>query len=261
MRATAFFLITASIAATPLLAHDTWIAPDRFLVHRGETIALHMTSGMDFPKLDFAIKPDRVARAVVRLGKRSWKMTPRAAAHSLDFRTPLRAAGVATIAVDLDRKSIELTPAQVTEYLDEIGADADLRHLWSESPEPKRWREIYTKHAKSFVLVDKADDSWKEPAGLTLEFVPLENPTSLRAGDALPIRLIESGKPLANFSVGLVHEGDTHGTIVKTDGDGRTTISLPKSGRYMLRATHIRPAHQPDADWISDFTTLTVNVR
>lgn len=260
MRATAF-LISISVAAAPLLAHDTWIAPDRFRVHRGETIALHMTSGMAFPKLDFAIKPDRVARAVVRVEKRSWKMTPTAGAHSLDFRTPVRAVGLATIAVDLEPKSIELTPSQVIEYLDEIGADADLRRLWSEQPEPKRWKEIYTKHAKSFVLVGNADDSWKEPAGLFLEFVPLADPMSLHPGDVLPIRLIESGTPLANFSVGLVHEGDAQGTIVKTDGDGRATISLRKPGRYMLRATHIRPAHRPDADWISDFTTLTLNVR
>src|SRR5438093_154353 len=109
MRAAVAFLFILSTSAAPLIAHDTWIAPDRFLVHRGEVIALRMTSGMDFPKLDFAIKPDRVTRAIVRLGKRSWRMTPQAAAHSLDFRTPGRVAGVATIAVDLEPKSIELT--------------------------------------------------------------------------------------------------------------------------------------------------------
>src|SRR5437867_10744430 len=261
MRATVAFLSILSLSDAPLIAHDTWIAPDRFLVHRGNTIALHMISGMDFPKLDFAIKPDRVARAIVRMGKRSWRMTPQAGAHSLDFRTPVRAAGVATIAVDLEPKSIELTPSQVMEYLDEIGADAELRRSWSESPEPKRWREIYTKHAKSFVLVDKVDDSWKEPAGLALEFVPLGNPTSLRAGAALTVRLIKSGKPLEDFSIGVVHETDPRGTILRTDGDGRVTISLPRSGRYMLRATDIRPAHRTDADWISDFTTLIVNVE
>jgi len=249
------------LLATPLLAHDTWITPDRFAAHRGETIALHMTSGMEFPKLDTAIKPDRVARAVIRVGRQSSAMKTRAGEHSLDFRIRIRSTGVATVAVELQPKSIELTPAQVTEYLDEIGADADLRRLWNERPEPKRWREIYTKHAKSFVLVDKADASWKEPVGLGLELLPLVNPTSLQAGDTLSIRLIESGKPLANFPVGVVHQADSHGTIVKTDSDGRVRVPLPKPGRYMLRATHLRPAQRADAEWISDFTTLTVNVQ
>jgi uncharacterized GH25 family protein len=252
---------TVLLVATPLLAHDTWIAPDHFTAHRGETIVLHLTSGMEFPKLDTAIKPDRVARAVIRVGRQSAVVKPRPGEHSLDFRARIRSSGVATIAVELQPKSIELTPAQVTEYLDEIGADADLRHLWNDRPEPKRWREIYTKHAKSFVLVDRTDDSWKEPLRLGLEVMPLVDPTSLHTGDTMPIRLVESGKPLANFSVGVVHEADSHGTILKTDSDGRVAVPLSKPGRYMLRATHLRPAQRAEADWISDFTTLTVNVR
>jgi uncharacterized GH25 family protein len=253
--------ILALLTATALLGHDTWIAPDRFAARRGDTITVHMTSGMAFPKLDTAIKPDRVERALMRLGNRSSKITAHAAAHSLDFQARVHRKGVATLAVELQPKSIELTPAQVTEYLDEIGADADLRRLWNDRQEPKRWREIYTKHAKSFVLIEKADDSWKEPIGLVLEFVPLMNPTGLHAGDSLPVRLIEGGKPLADFSVGVVRGEDARGTIVTTDADGRATIPLPRSGRYMVRATHIRPAQRADADWTSDFTTLTVNVR
>ena len=252
---------TVLLVATPLLAHDTWIAPDRFTAHRGETIVLHLTSGMEFPKLDTAIKPDRVARAVIRVGRQSSVMKPRPGEHSLDFLTRIRSSGVATIGVELQPKSIELTPPQVTEYLDEIGADADLRRAWNDRPEPKRWREIYTKHAKSFVRVDNPDDSWKEPLGLGLEFLPLVDPTSLHAGDTLPVRLIESGKPLADFSVGVVGEADSHGTILKTDSNGRVNVPLPRAGRYMLRATHLRPAQGADADWISEFTTLTVNVR
>jgi uncharacterized GH25 family protein len=254
-------LLLGLLTAAPLLAHDTWIAPNRFAAKRGETIELQMTSGMEFPKLDTAIKPDRVSRAVMRLGGQASTIAPRAGEHSLAFAAHPRRNGVATIAVELAPRSIELTPAQVTEYLDEIGADAELRRQWNEWPEPKRWREIYTKHAKTFVRVGRADDSWREPSGLALEFVPLSDPTSLRPADTLTVRLLENGQPLANFPVGVVHEADSSGTILKTDTDGRVVIPLPKRGRTMLRATHLRPSQQPDADWISDFTTLTLNVQ
>jgi uncharacterized GH25 family protein len=249
------------LTAAPLFAHDTWIAPNRFVAHRGDTIELQMTSGMEFPKLDTAIKPDRVARAAIRLGGHLSRMDARSAEHSLAFAARLRANGVATIAVELAPKSIELTPAQVTEYFDEIGADAEVRRQWNDRPEPKRWREIYTKHAKTFVRVGRADDSWKEPSGLSLEFIPSSDPTSLRVGGTFPVRLMQNGKPLANFPVGVVHEADSHGTILKTDSDGQMNIPLPKRGRYMVRATHLRPAQRSDADWLSDFTTLTVNVQ
>jgi uncharacterized GH25 family protein len=254
-------LLVVLLTAPLLSAHDTWIAPNRFVAARGDTIELQMTSGMEFPKLDTAIKPDRVARAMIRLGGHTSRIAARSAEHSLAFAARLRANGVATIAVELAPKSIELTPAQVTEYFDEIGADAELRRQWNDRPEAKRWREIYTKHAKTFVRVGRADDSWKEPSGLSLEFIPLRDPTSLRVGGTLPVRLLENGKPLADFPVGVVPEADSQGTILKTDGDGRASIPLPRSGRYLLRATHLRPGQRADADWISNFTTLTVNVE
>jgi len=248
------------LTAAQLFAHDTWIVPSRFVARRGETIEIQMTSGMEFPKLDTAIKPDRVSRAVVRLGGHASAMDPRSGEHSLNFNARLRANGVATVAVALAPKTIELTPAQVTEYLDEIGADVDLRRQWNNRPEPKRWREIYTKHATTFVRVGRPDDSWQQPAGLALEFIPLNDPTSLRVAGMFPIRLMENGAPLANFPVGIVHETDSHGTILKTDSGGRLSIPLPRAGRYLIRATHLRPVQRPDADWISDFTTLTVDV-
>ena len=49
-------------------------------------------------------------------------MTPISGAHSVDFRARVRGTGIATIAVELGPKSIELTPAQVAEQLDGIAA-------------------------------------------------------------------------------------------------------------------------------------------
>src|SRR6266550_6575800 len=131
-------LVGFSLLALPLCGHDTWIAPDQFAVRRGNAIELHMTSGMAFPKLDTAIKPERIARALIRVGGRSSTMVPfRTGVHSLDFRIPNRSTGVATIAVDLKPNTIQLTPKEVAEYLDEIGADAAVRRRWSDQPEPK----------------------------------------------------------------------------------------------------------------------------
>src|SRR5438876_646271 len=85
------------LTAPLLFAHDTWIAPNRFVAARGDTIEFQMTSGMEFPRLDAAIKLDRVARAVVRLGGHTTPIAARSAEHSLAFAVRLRANGVATI--------------------------------------------------------------------------------------------------------------------------------------------------------------------
>lgn len=247
-----------------VFAHDTWLLARHSQVQPGASVILDLTSGMAFPALDYAIKPDRVARASVRLAGKTFSIKNRnPAAHSLRFSAPLPELGIATVWVELAPKSLELTPPQVKEYLDEIGASAEIRSSWETAAQPRHWRETYTKHAKTFVRVGppRADPSWAEPAGMTLEIVPEKDPTLLHPGDELPVRVLRQGKPFPSFPVGLVREGDPHGTLQHTDAAGRATFRLDRAGRWLLRATDLRRSSKPAMDWESDFTTLTFQVQ
>jgi hypothetical protein len=250
-------------AALPALAHDTWLLPERASVPPGTEVALDLTSGMAFPALDSAIQADRVGRALCRLaGKTTPIVTKKTGAHSLELRTKLAAPGVATLAVVLTPKPIDLQPAEVAEYLDEIGASAAIRQAWTGMKEPKRWHEVYTKHSKTFVRVgDPAGDrSWSEPLGLGLEIVPEKDPTVLAAGDEVPVRVLRKGKPVPGFTVGLVHEGEAKGLLKITDARGRVVFRLDQSGRWLLRGTDLRQA-SGNGSWESDFTTLVLVAR
>ncbi len=257
-------LLPALLCATlsnVAFAHDTWLVAQRPTAALGSSVILDLTSGMAFPALDYAIKPDRVARASVRLaGKTSPVKNQKSAAHSLRFSALVPEPGIATVWVELAPKSLDLTPPKVKEYLDEIGASPEIRHAYEAAPEPRRWREVYVKHAKTFVRVGepKEDRSWAEPVGMDLEIVPEKDPSTLQAGDDLPVRVIRQGKPAASFSVGLVREGDAHGTLKTTDTEGRVTFRLDRAGRWMLRGTDLRRSAKPGTDWESDFTTLTL---
>jgi hypothetical protein len=250
-------------AALPVLAHDTWLLPARASVPPGTEVALDLTSSMAFPALDYAIKADRVGRALCRLaGKTTPIATRKTGPHSLQLRAKLAAPGVATLAVVLAPKSIDLKPAEVAEYLDEIGASAAIREAWAGMKEPKRWHEVYTKHAKTFVRVGEpaSDRSWAEPLGLGLEIVPEKDPTTLAAGDELPVRILRKGTPLPGFPVGLVHQGDAKGGLKTTDAEGRVVFRLDRPGRWLLRGTDLRQASGAGS-WESDFTTLVVESR
>ncbi|HTG31554.1 MAG TPA: DUF4198 domain-containing protein [Thermoanaerobaculia bacterium] len=256
-------LLCAALA-TAAFAHDTWLVAQRSTVPTGGSVTLDLTSGMAFPALDYAIKPDRVARASVRLaGKTSQIKGRKSAAHSLRFSAPLAETGIATVWVELAPKSLDLTSPQVKEYLDEIGASPEIRRAYETAPEPRRWREVYAKHAKTFVRVGQPqeDRSWAEPVGMDLEIVPEKDPSTLHAGDELPVLVIRQGKPAASFPVGLVREGDAHGTLKATDAAGRVTFRLDRASRWMLRGTDLRRSTKPATDWESDFTTLTLVVQ
>jgi uncharacterized GH25 family protein len=255
-------LTIAALLGTSARAHDTWLIPDQFNLAPKATVTLDMTSGMEFPKLDVAPKPERVESAKCRLAGKTFDITNKSAApNSLQFKAKLADVGVATFWVKLPPRSIELKPDQVKEYLDEVDAPEALRQQWAEMKE-QRWRESYTKHPKTFTRVGEppSDRSWAEPAGMFLEIVPEKDPTALKAGDDFPVRVLKNGAPFAGFSLNAVSAGETKGETRKTDSDGRVTFRLNKEGRWLFRGTDIRKSDQPDTDWESDFATLTLEV-
>ena len=251
-------------SATLVAAHETWLLPSSMRVPVGRTVALSLTSGMAFPADDFAIDPKRIARAEIRLnGKLEQLRGGRSRPTALRYTWIPRAAGVATIAVELAPKTLVLQSKLIEEYFQEIHAGPSIRAQWDSIPKPKQWRESYIKHATSFVRAGapRGDSSWASPLGLGLEIVPERDPTVLVEGDALPVRVLRRGAPLSGFAVGARREGQSSESFVTTDGTGRVSVPLPGAGRWLLFGTDLRRAKEPGLEWRSDFVTATIGVR
>jgi uncharacterized GH25 family protein len=262
MRRRSFAAALALAAAFPALAHDTWLVPRKSAVARGGFVRIDLTSGGEFPALDFAIAPDRIARSGLRLDGKSLRFSGRdRQKHSLVLARAVDRAGVAAAWVELKPKSLELKPEEVAHYLEEIGETEALGKQLAGRP-PARWREVYRKHAKTFLRVGtpQGDRSWGEPVGMALEIVPESDPTALAAGDVLPVRVLEGGRPLANFPLAAVSAGRKDRRIIRTDAEGRTRITLDRAGPWLLAGTRLSPSTKPGVEWESDFTTLTLAV-
>ena len=251
-------LLGFTVALAP--AHDTWLAPNKFKVPPRTTVTLDLTSGMEFPKLDVGPKPERVEAAQCRLAGRTFDMKETtAAAKSLQAKAELSEAGVATLWLKLQPKALELKPEEVEHYLEEVSPPEELKKQWSEM-NPKRWRELYAKHQKTFVRVGQpqSDTSWREPVGTFLEIVPEKDPTAVGLGDEFPVRVLKDGAPLAGFSLNAVAANETKGETRQTDAEGRVAFRLNKAGAWLLRGTDIRKSTKPDTDFESHFVTLTL---
>ena len=250
------------LCARPLFGHDTWILPQRARVAPGTELSLDLTSGMAFPANEVAVKPDRLARASIRLGGKATDLPQGSAAKdSLRIKARVLEPGIAALWVESKPRTLELKPKEVREYLDEIGAWDSIGKKW-EAEGSGRWRETYVKHAKTFVRVGEpsGDSSWSEPVGMRLEIVPEKDPTLLVSGSDLPVRVLMDGKPLSDFPLGFVAAGQKTGSFQKTDEKGRAQISFNRQGWWLLRATLLTKSSQPDTDWESHFATLTVFV-
>ncbi len=256
-----------SLAALALLglassaaAHDTWLLPRKPAPGARPSVTLDLTSGMAFPRLESAIAPDRLRRAGLRVAGREMALASRKGTKALALAASGTGEGVAVAWVELHPRPLELTAAQVEEYLAEIGEQDGAGREWALRPEPKRWRETYRKLAKAvFVLGNSgvADDSWREPVGLALEIVPETSLAGLTPGGELPVRVLKEGRPLTGFALSAVRAAGKR-TLKRTDAEGRVSFVLDRPGPWMLAGVELRSG--PDGTWESDFTTLTLSV-
>lgn len=246
--------------ASPAIAHDTWLLPVRFAVAPGAAVEADLTSGMAFPRLESGVAADRLVATGLRVASRQASLEPsRSGATALHLSATAGAPGIAVLWVATRPRTLSLTPAQVEEYLPEIGASEAVAARWRRQ---QRWRETYAKLAKTFVRVGDAgaDRSWEAPVGLELEIVPLDDPTALVAGRAFRLRVLRAGRPLAGFAVSAVAAGGRAPAMRTTAGDGTIAFTLDRPGAWLLRGTLLEESRAPDTDWQSLFTTLTVSV-
>lgn len=246
-------------------AHDTWMQPERFSVTPGASLVLDLTSSDGFVGFQTAIKPDRVALTMGKLGGSAVAfIAPSPGEQSLRFPITMEKPGIAVLGVRLQPRLLDLAADKIELYFREIHASDDLREQWEAIPAPKKWRENYVKNAKTFVRVGEppADDrSWAEPLGLALEIIPERDPTSLKEGDALPVRVLRGGKPLPGFALGYVSAGETREHVAVTDAEGRATAKLDATGVWLVHGTDLRRVTTGEREWDSDFTTMVVEVR
>lgn len=247
------------LAAAPALrAHDTWLSGPATLAP-GSTALFGLTSGGAFPAPDHAIGRSRVARSLCRVGAREIPLAAGARANqALRLRARGVPAGTATCGVTLHPRTLELAASEVPHYLEEIGAQETMGPVWK-ARGTEKWRETYVKHAKRFARAGtRGDESWREPLGLGLELVPLSDPTALRAGATLEVRLLKNGQPLAGLPVRASRPGAPH-VFVTSGPDGRASFALDAAGPWLLAATELRAGQEPSL-WESDFATLSLEV-
>lgn len=265
MKSVVKFFCLSLVSGAAASAADIWLQPERFAATPGATLALELTSADGFNGPDTALNPERVATVRSRLaGEAVALAAPVAGEKALRFSATLPRPGVAVLGVELKPRERELEAEKIERYFRELHADDALRAVWAAVPEPRRWREHQVNTAKSFVRVGEpaADDrAWAEPLGFRLELVPERDPTALRAGDELPVRVLRGGAPLAGFTLTFVSAGETREHVTVTDDDGRARAALEVPGAWLVRGVELRRAVARELEWESDGTAMVVEVK
>lgn len=239
-------------------AHDTWLLPARFAVPAGASVDVAMTSGMSFPKNESPVAADRLARTGVRAPGAAGELKVRGVrGGALRLSAALPRDGVAVLWAMSRPRTLDLEPDDVVHYLEEIGHSETIGKAWEARGRP-RWRETYSKAAKTFVRVGKGggEASWRDTVDLPLELVPESDPTLVKAGDLFTLRLLWQGKPVETIPVVAVGpEGKPR--LLRPDAEGRVSFPVTRPGPWLFKATRIAEV-TGGTEWESQFTTLTL---
>jgi uncharacterized GH25 family protein len=261
-------LLLTACAAAPAVAHQYWLAPERYDARPHEPVGVAAFAGTGFRGEAKPWSPGHCVRFVARTSCVLDLSRAGAPGETTWARFAPADDGGALLAYESDWTPIALAPELFDAYLVDEGLSGPLavrQHAGTHGP----GRERYRRCAKTW-LAGRDPARATTPLGLPLEIVPLALPGSAAT---LRVRLLWNGEPLPGVRVKAwrspVADGgapldaavrDSIGMSFESATDARGEVSVPCAapGEWLLSAVTMRPCGETAvADWESTWASLT----
>jgi uncharacterized GH25 family protein len=244
-RASLFALVGAMLLAVPAVhAHYPWIAVDAGAEPHG---TLRITLGHAF--LEHGQLPaDRLEG--IRLVQPDGSVQPLRLGESENHPLPAAAEEGARLIV----------AEQQSAYWSRTHEGG---RMASREEYPAAFSCTQSGHAMKAVVGDGPGSAWQHVQGHVLELVPMIDPTALRAGDPMEIRVLFHGEPWkgelkATFAGYQGASEERYAVTVQTDTNGVARLVPAASGYWLVRVHAIEDHPDPAVcDRRSYFSTLT----
>ena len=193
--------------AVQSFAHDTWQSlamrqPGKAGDH---ALELALTSAERFPVPGTGPQADRLQSSEsASVSQQSARVPDAPSRSALHLSAAISADAAISCWVEIKPREIDLNAPKVARYLAEVRASLAVRDAWTRLPEPRRWRETYSKTAQ-WIRPSKQRLASMLPTavrGTALEFV-LRSVMPGRPGATLEIPLLRELKPLGGWAGGL----------------------------------------------------------
>jgi len=248
-------------------SHDLFIKADSFFLKENQEQTLYLLNGT-FETSENTVARERMVDARMIGGG---KNIPLEANQWFDkdsitfLNLQTYDAGTYLIGVSIKPKMIELAAEAFNKYLNHDGILDILALRKKENQLDNSAKEKYSKHVKAILQVgEQRTDDFKQALDYPIEFIPLENPYLLKAGEEITVQLLLKGKPLTNQ---LVYFGGdftkwNHSTDImsRTNTEGKVKVKLPK-GKSYFRTIYMIESEEKEIDYESLWATLTFEIK
>lgn len=245
------------LTAPALRAHDFWIEPSAFAPLPGQRIVVRLRVGQGFHGDPVPRDPALIERFDT-VGSAGASPVLGVAGREPAGYASFAAPGLYWIVYGSTPAKVELAAAKFETYLAEEGLEAIHAQRAKRGQTGTDVKERFSRCAKAAIAVSGGGAGFDTVLGLTLELIPEADPTLLKPGGELPLRLLYRGKPLAGaLVVALARDQPQSKVSARTDAKGRVKLRLDRPGPWLVKAVHMIPAPAgADADWESFWASL-----
>lgn len=246
---TAIALVTGVSSA---VAHDFWVIPDAFQVTSGGSLTLRTITGTRFATSESPVPADRIAEA--RLLGATPDEDERLGAFvvsgkSLVIEHRPSGRGERVVALSLLPSSRRMSGEDFARYLRLEGAVDLVDRYTRDGRMPSDSIVMHSvKYAKTLVEIGAGGPrAFSRAAGHPLEFIPLSDPSSVRVGETLALRVMVGDRPVSGAQV---HAGRaSSGTVASdkeltlfADAAGIVYLPIARAGLWNVRTADAAPA-------------------
>lgn len=246
-------------------AHEFWMLPNKFRFEVGEKIILDFRVGEGFEGDHWDLNQHKVEELIIhnRVGETVLTdKVDKTRGNNLEYA--FNNVGTHLIAMQSDASFIEQSSEEFEAYLSEDGLDYIKEEREKLGEQNKTATELYTRYSKLLVQVgDRLDDTYKKPAGLKFEIIPLQNPYALKSGDYLDCKVLYRGNPVNG---GLVKVWSHVGNRIflqniYTESDGMIRFPISSTGPWMVSSVKMVRSNSPKAEWESMWSSLVFEIK
>ena len=253
-------LAAALWAPSPARAHDFWLEPDRYHLATPGEVAVELKVGEAFRGEVVSRRASHLRRFEL-IGPAGRRDVPGAEGLSPAGSASVAAPGVYWLAYTSAPQRLTLSAGKFARYLSEVGLEHALELDASGNKSPSAIREIYSRNAKSLLVVGDRSTAKSQPAplGLPLELVPVGNLAAATAPAKIELQLLFRSAPVAGALVKATPASGPRQTLqARSDARGRVALTLETTGPWLVTAVHMTEAPaDAGADWESWWASLT----
>lgn len=262
MKRTPFLMLILAVAVIGLAAtHDYFLLPEKFFMHKGDKLDLHLLTGDTFVKQgEISYQPAKTTSFTLYVGKKKIDLTKIAKEGDTTLVSyPMENSGQTLLDMTRGYEFSDASRDNFAQYLTDQGLPKVAEKVKNSSQ--FRVKEKYTRYLKTLVTVDDPDGNIYEkelndPYEITLK----NNPFRKKYGDDMSAIVRFKGKPAVGAIVALYIKstsGNVYTQNLTADATGEVSFTMTREGIYLLRSVHIEPTKDKDADFESWWASFT----